>query len=217
MTMAPTETSLRTSSLHTLLQWSTSTSITTNSPHAPHQTQLATTILYNLQHQHLWTQLILHTHSPLTGAALPRPLISGVPPKRAYVHPDEQVEILQAEHAANVAARALDGHEGESTVEAVKFTQVAEREWVLPTHLGEKWSIKQFALVFDAVGPVPPGSAVETGDGEFLDEEEKSRRRVGEGWRGENRQKRMMLATLHDDSTVVYYIVHDGLVKPRQN
>jgi len=26
-----------------------------------------------------------------------------------------------------------------------------------------------------------------------------------------------LLATLTDDSTVVYYIMHDGIVKPRQN
>lgn len=40
---------------------------------------------------------------------------------------------------------------------------------------------------------------------------------VGYEWRGERRQKRLLLATLHDDSTVVYYIMHDGIVKPRQN
>jgi tRNA-splicing endonuclease subunit Sen15 len=33
-------------------------------------------------------------------------------------------------------------------------------------------------------------------------------------WR---KTKRLLLATLDDDSTVVYYIVHDGIVKPRQN
>jgi len=27
----------------------------------------------------------------------------------------------------------------------------------------------------------------------------------------------VLLATLHDDSTVVYYVMHDGIVKPRQN
>ena len=29
--------------------------------------------------------------------------------------------------------------------------------------------------------------------------------------------KRILLATVDDDSTVVYYIIHDGIVKPRQN
>ena len=40
----------------------------------------------------------------------------------------------------------------------------------------------------------------------------------GEGnkWRT-TQPKRLLLAILDDDSTIVYYIVHDGLVKPRQN
>lgn len=29
--------------------------------------------------------------------------------------------------------------------------------------------------------------------------------------------KRVLLATVEEDSTVVYYVVHDGIVKPRQN
>lgn len=111
----------------------------------------------------------------------------------------------------------MDGHKEKGSVEAVKFPQVAEREWVLPTHLAEKWTVREFALVFDAVGPVPPGPGADTDDAEHEYEKENSRNRVGGGWRGEKRQKRMMLATLHDDSTVVYYIMHDGLVKPRQN
>lgn len=31
------------------------------------------------------------------------------------------------------------------------------------------------------------------------------------------RPKRLTLAAVNDDSTVVYYFVHDGVVKPRQN
>lgn len=63
--------------------------------------------------------------------------------------------------------------------------------------------------MFDALDTVPP---VEDGEDEDdLDEE------VGKEWRGKNRQKRLLLATVHDDSTVVYYIMHDGIVKPRQN
>ena len=70
-----------------------------------------------------------------------------------------------------------------------------EREWVLPTHLREKWSLRRFAEVFDAIGEVPPGG-------------KEGKRRGG---------KRVLLATVADDSTIVYYIVHDGIVKPRQN
>lgn len=32
-----------------------------------------------------------------------------------------------------------------------------------------------------------------------------------------NRPKRITMAMVNDDGTVVYYFVHDGVVKPRQN
>lgn len=161
------------------------------SNHPPYLHQLAATIVYNLQYQHDWVDLSIHTTSHLTGMPLPRPLISGLPPRRVYVHPDEQVEILKAEHESG---NSID--------------QSAEREWVLPTHLSEAWSLAKFAEVFDAVEIVPPTEP----ELEDIDENE-----VGQKWRGKNRQKRVLLATLHDDSTVVYYIMHDGIVKPRQN
>ena len=99
------------------------------------------------------------------------------------MHPDQQVEELKA---------------------GVKDDEVeVEREWVLPTHLQEKWSLRRFAEVFDGLGEEPPGS-----DGGQRWEEVKGKRRG---------RQRVLLATLGDDSTVVYYIVHDGMVKPRQN
>jgi len=66
--------------------------------------------------------------------------------------------------------------------------------------------LRKFATVFDALDTVPP-----------MDKGTEEENSVGEKWRGKNRQKRLLLATLHDDSTVVYYIMHDGIVKPRQN
>lgn len=129
--------------------------------------------------------------SPVTGEALARPMISGLPPRRAYVHPDEQAEILKTEHETGKVVQ-----------------QTPEQEWVLPTHLAEKWSLRQFAEIFDSISTLPPSDDLpETGG---------SREAVSK-WRGHNRRKRVLLATLHDDSTIVYYIVHDGIVKPRQN
>lgn len=155
------------------------------STHSPHHYNLALQILHNLQHQHSWTSLHIHTQSAVTKVPLPRPLISGLPPKRIYVHPDQQTEELKA---------------------GVKDEEVdVEREWVLPTHLAEKWSLRRFAEVFDAVGEEPPGD--ERGQNDDA-RRGKGKRRGG---------KRVLLATLGDDSTVVYYIVHDGIVKPRQN
>ena len=108
------------------------------------------------------------------------------------MHPDDQVEELK---------RGLQ--DGDVAV---------EREWVLPTHLREKWSLKAFAEVFDAIEeqPPPPDDADIHGKSSSVNDDETSRKKRRGG-------KRMLLATLGDDSTVVYYIVHDGIVKPRQN
>lgn len=80
---------------------------------------------------------------------------------------------------------------------------------MLPTHWEEKWTLAKFAAVFDALDTVPPSLE---GDANEQDSDA-----VGAKWQGKNRQKRLLLATVHDDSTVIYYIIHDGLVKPRQN
>lgn len=169
---------------------SSKANIQDDSIHPAHLHHLASTVLHNLQYQHDWTSLVIHTHSTVTNLPFPRPIVSGLPPRRAYIHPDEQAEILKAEHET-----------GES------IEQHPEQEWVLPTHLAEKWSLAKFTAVFDALDTVPP-----TDDDSQVEEST-----VGQKWRGKNRQKRLLLATLHDDSTVVYYIMHDGIVKPRQN
>lgn len=154
---------------------------------------LALQVQHNLQYQHDWTSLNIHIHSPLTQELLQRPLISGLPPRRIYVHPDDQIEELKA---------------GLQDVDLE-----IEEEWVLPTHLQEKWSLKKFAKVFDSVGEAPPATEAEHEDGSSSDivaEEAKNHKKRRGG-------KRILLATIGPDSTVVYYVVHDGIVKPRQN
>lgn len=196
-----------------------------NSPHEPHLHHLALQIAHNLRYQHGWSEVRLHYYSTShltsqsngTAAAhakppLPRPLISGLPPQRLYVHPDEQIALLQQQKS-----------EGKAGMPEVR----AEREWVLPSHLREKWTLRRFGEVFDCVGKVP--RVEEEGEGLFEDDDGDGSERqghddgdktVGEGgdnvWRA-SQPKRLLLATLDDDSTVVYYIVHDGIVKPRQN
>ena len=187
--------------------------IEAHSPHpaqSPHLHALALEVLHNLCHQHYWTSLRLHTHSPITHKPLPRPLISGLPPQRIYVHPDDQIEELK---------------------EGLKEGDVGvEKEWVLPTRLREKWSLRRFGDVFDGIKEEP----WEKGEGvEVIDEknyegpnraqaENEERDQSGERGKkvktGKRRGgKRMLLATVGDDSTIVYYIMHDGIVKPRQN
>lgn len=203
------------SALQNLLQ---SHPIPPSSPHEPHLHHLALQIAHNLRYQHGWSEIRLHYHSTAaatnngktvsnsTGdvrAPLPRALISGRPPQRLYIHPDEQIALLQAQKAAG----KKDG------MPEVR----AEREWVLPSHLREKWTLRRLASVFDGINVGEPAES--EGEELFEDEDEEEREaRAGEEneWRV-RMPKRLLLATLDDDSTVVYYIVHDGVVKPRQN
>ncbi|KAI0202157.1 tRNA-splicing endonuclease subunit Sen15 [Astrocystis sublimbata] len=136
--------------------------------------QLADTVLDNLKYQHDWTELQVRTHSSTSSESLMRPMISGLPPQRLYVHPDDQIAMVRA-----------------STVPTGALLNTPETEWVLPTHISEKWSLEAFSTVFDSL-PAQPSTQP-------------------------GRAKRIVLAVLHPDSTVVYYHLHDGIVKPRQN
>ncbi|PSN68105.1 hypothetical protein BS50DRAFT_492047 [Corynespora cassiicola Philippines] len=166
------------------------------SSHLPSLHTLAIQIQHNLHHQHAWSDLAVHTHSPATGALLPRPLLSGLPPQRLYVHPDEQIELLKQ---ADRERKAQGDKERGLVVKAEP-----EPEWILPTRLSEKWTLHRLADVFDAIPMAPPEPASRGTDPD----------RPSNPWRT---TKRLVLATVDTDSTVVYYIVHDGVVKPRQN
>lgn len=109
-----------------------------------------------------------------------------------YIHPDEQVETIRAE-------RTLGQN----------ITQEPEYEWVLPIHLSEKMSLSAFAAVFDSIDALPPAAKSAENLHENCPEWKK--------WRGSKRVKRVLMAVVHDDSTIVYYMMHDGIVKPRQN
>jgi tRNA-splicing endonuclease subunit Sen15, fungi type len=75
-------------------------------------------------------------------------------------------------------------------------------EWVLPMNIAEKWSLARLADVFDSL---PKREAL-----------------VGANGFKHQDAKRMLLAMLsHNgmggDGTIVYYIMQEGDVKPRQN
>lgn len=157
---------------------------TNDNLHPSHFHHLAAQVLHNLQYQHDWTELRLHTRLEQTpdgkSGKLPRPIVSGIPPRPVYIHPDQQIELIK---------KGIKDHEAE-----------LEREWILPSHLRERWTLRRFAEIFDVIENVPPGP-----DG---------RSPPPHQWR---QTKRLLLATVDDDSTITYYIVHDGIVKPRQN
>jgi hypothetical protein len=154
-----------------------------------HLEALTKIVLHNLRYQHDWVEVHQYTKPEL-----PRPMIYGLPPKRLYVHPDEQVAIIRAEKETGQ-----------------RIEPEPELEWVLPLHLSEKWTPGQFAALFDAIDSIPPGGP----DPDSFDLDDPASQ--WKLWQGPKRGKRVLLATVQDDSTVTYYWIFDGLVKPRQN
>lgn len=160
----------------------------------PDLTRLAASVISNLTNQHDWIK-VTTPHDPPVSEKLCRairPLLWGLPPRRLYIHPDEQIAALQG------------------GVSSSQISQEPEAEWVLPVHIKERLSLADFAAVFDSIAPIPPVEGISVPAVAPATTDEKD-------WRGSGRRKRILLAVVHDDSTVSYYIMHDGIVKPRQN
>ncbi|KAF2758026.1 hypothetical protein EJ05DRAFT_374713 [Pseudovirgaria hyperparasitica] len=194
---------------------------------------LALQVIHSLRHEHNWTALELHTISPLSPfTLLPRPLVSGLPPHRLYMHPDEQIELLKEakNRKKDADAKTKEGDEDNKGAETSKkrvaksgqpsgldLQAEPEREWVLPTRLNEKWSLRRMAEIFDTIGIIPPENATtdtlqvqKTGQKTTAEDAASTKSK----WRT---CKRVLMAIVDHDSTISYYIVQEGLVKPRQN
>ncbi|ROT40153.1 hypothetical protein SODALDRAFT_271225 [Sodiomyces alkalinus F11] len=152
---------------------------------------LAALVVTNLVHQHGWTEIKSHPVGGEDCTAPRRLIITGLPQRRLYIHPDEQVEALE------------DGYASEH-----QHIQEPEFEWVLPLHITESVTLGTFSTLFDSISVLPrpvESHAHQASHGDTRD------------WRCSARHKRCLIALLHDDSTVSYYLMHDGIVKPRQN
>ncbi|CAK7245671.1 MAG: hypothetical protein STHCBS139747_007256 [Sporothrix thermara] len=161
---------------------------------------LAAIVYNNLVNQQDWTQMRIHDGDD---TAHPRTLLTGLPPRRLYIHPDEQIEVLRAERALG------DGQ---------RIAQPPEREWIMPVHLAETPTVGQLAAVFDSITAVPPpGESIVSGSARNDNSTDASTDERWKAWRGPRRGKRLLLAVVQDDSSVTYYFMHDGIVKPRQN
>ncbi|EAL88254.1 hypothetical protein KXW98_001337 [Aspergillus fumigatus] len=204
------------SALTTLL---TSTSSSSNPLSAT-----AIQVLHNLQHQHLWTSLQIHdlqiSNSSVSPSSTststdklsssPSYLISGIPPHRIYTHPDEQLFMLE---------RGLR----EDDIEL-------ERMFVIPTAHGQSWSLRKMAAVFDALPEDEDESNAQSLDDakasgnnaekaakltEYYEYRRKAR--VTKEWGGKRLLLAMVDRSMGGDGTMVYYVVQEGAVKPRQN
>jgi len=149
---------------------------------AQFRSEIREAVLENLRHHQSWTEL------QVASTKTSHHLISGLPPHRIYVHPDEQVEALEVQRRTGQRPQ-----------------QKAEYEWVLPFHADESVTMNTLATIFDSISAHPRGLPVEPLTPGLSD------------WTGARRGKRILMAVVHGDSTIVYYVLHDGMVKPRQN
>ncbi|CAI7653470.1 unnamed protein product [Penicillium pancosmium] len=167
--------------------------------------QAATTlqILHNLQHQHLWTSLQIHASPSDSTSSEPQesrpPLVS-----------DEQLYMLEQ------GLREDDLR--------------PERLVVIPTAQGQNWSLRRMAAVFDALDEITIAAEDDEADVETRPPvegdkaqklEEYYQRREKANATLEWGSRRVLLGMVNKgmggDGTVVYYIVQEGEVKPRQN
>ncbi|KAK5090139.1 hypothetical protein LTR05_000309 [Lithohypha guttulata] len=199
-------TNLQPSAITTLLE-----NASTKSP----REALAIEALHNLQYQHRWTDLKLftvlsptsssNTSTPTSSPSRTRPrgrsqspaqsvvyLISGLPPRHLYIHPDMQKWLIRN----NVTDEDVD----------------VQREWVLPLSLGERWSLRQFCWVFDGL---PEREVLRLSKDGSVDTEDEA----DFEWKDSKRALLGMLAHngMGGDGTIAYYIMQEGEVKPRQN
>ncbi|KAJ5106548.1 hypothetical protein N7456_003223 [Penicillium angulare] len=165
-------------------------------------------ILHNLQQQHLWTNMQLHHISaPETSPETPAVpvLISGVPPHRVYTHPDEQLYMLE---------------------KGIREDDLRpERLFVIPTAQNQSWSLRRMASAFDAMSGiefVEDKESLPEVDVEMtkkLDQyyEKREEAIATKEWGSTRMLLAMVDKNMGGDGTVVYYVVQEGEVKPRQN
>jgi tRNA-splicing endonuclease subunit Sen15 len=149
---------------------------------------LAKIVKDNLVLQHLWTDVTVYSQDE--SGQFDRPLILGHPPTKLYVHPEDVLNSTDASNTTNV-----------------------ESEWVVPTLLSESWGIQDFAKVFNRHGldRTIKGRELKKPAMSLVNSISHNPESI------KSRPKRLLLAIISDDSTVCYYVVHDGIVKPRQN
>lgn len=107
----------------------------------------------------------------------------------------------------------------------------AERMFVLPLAQGQAWSLRRLVAVFDSLAEPDSGSGEGEGERERSVLEDAGKKREGlveyfarrkiaqstREWGGKRLLLGMVDKGMGGDGTVVYYVVQEGAVKPRQN
>lgn len=102
-----------------------------------------------------------------------------------------------------------------------------ERVFVIPTAQGQSWNLRRMAAVFDALSEIEVAAEQEdTSDGDVDSEkakklqeyyERREQASATQEWGGQRALLAMVDKGMGGEGTVVYYVVQEGEVKPRQN
>ncbi|OJD15269.1 hypothetical protein AJ78_04454 [Emergomyces pasteurianus Ep9510] len=195
---------------------------------------LTTQILHNLQHQHGW--IALHIHEPHTLSPTQRiPLISGLPPQTLYTHPDEQAYMLEQGISMDDVPTEREWVIPTAQGQAWSLRMLAECFDALPLpdskhHLDTGAEAEAEAEVDVDINKYDDGVGIEAKSGAVREKRKKgkkqsqeelfaeySRRKRGKEWGGKRALVAMVNRGMGGDGTVVYYVVLEGSVKPRQN
>lgn len=175
-------------------------------------TDIASTVLHNLTYHHLWTNLTLEPINLPNNRTCT--LCTGIPPEQ--LHPDDGVvvadgsesakskpstEITESASSTESAAPTTENIESTESTEITKSPNsiaLVQREWVIPVETHKKWSIKEWAEIFQGI-----------------DERLKSSPTLAGTFSGQ--VNRLVMACLTNDGTIVYYFVNRGVTKPKKN
>ncbi|KAK5055106.1 hypothetical protein LTR84_012854 [Exophiala bonariae] len=159
------------------------------------------------------TSIPILNHEALSSSNVVQ-LISGLPPRHSYIHPDLQLHLVK--HSIPEASLPV------------------QREFVLPLSTADPWTLRRFCAVFDALSeratvvvnadhsPGPPPAVAGVGGGAATRVNGTANRARPIPLHEHKDQKRVLLGMRAregrgGDGTVVYYIMQEGEVKPRQN
>jgi tRNA-splicing endonuclease subunit Sen15, fungi type len=106
-----------------------------------------------------------------------------------------------------------------------------ERVFVLPAAKGQSWSLRKLATVFDSLpddNDEDPATGKDDGGGGNDTDiavaaklagyyERRDKARLTKEWGGKRLLLAMIDRSMGSDGTIVYYVVQEGIVKPRQN
>lgn len=170
----------------------TSTTTSTTTKLSPFETSIIDQVRLNLIHYNYWNNVTIHSHEDLE-------FLSGCPSEPLI--PSDNVTattILKSLNNPNKSEIQTKDNDGVDNIDQLSKTETdLDLEWIIPRRLIYNSSQTQDQLKLSVKEINQWFKIIKTTIG--------------------YRPKRIIIAIINDDGTIVYYFIHDGITKPRQN